>query len=253
MSKFKTTIKNEKEIEWIREAWRIASMTLDYIWQYVKAWVTTEELDHICNSFIISKWWKSACKWYHWYPKFTCISLNDTICHWIPKKDEILKEGDILNIDITVIKDWFYWDTSRMYTIWEISPIANKLIEVTKKALDIWISQAYPWNMTWNIWYEIAKFVEANWFSVVLEYTWHWIWRNFHEEPFIYHKAKKWTWIRLMPWMVFTIEPMINLWTHKTVILGDKWTVKTQDWKLSAQFEHTIAITADWNEILTVS
>lgn len=248
----KIIIKNEKDILWIREASKIAAQTLDYISSYVKAGVSTEELDHICNTFILSKWWKSACIWYHNYPKFTCISLNDTICHWIPNKDELLKDWDILNIDVTVFKNWYFWDTSRMYTVWNISPIAQKLIDVTKKCLDIWISQAFPWNMTWNIWYEISKYAESNWFSVVLEYTWHWIWRNFHEEPYIYHKSKKWTWYMIKPWMVFTIEPMINLWWNKTKVLSDKWTVKTQDWKLSAQFEHTIVITDSWNEILTL-
>lgn len=251
--KNRITIKNPKDIEWIKSAWKIASETLDMIWEYVKIWITTEELDHICNAFIISKWWKSACIWYNWYPKFTCISLNDTICHWIPSKNEILKDWDILNIDITVYKNWYFWDTSRMYTVWIISEQAKDLINVTQKALEIWINQVYPWNMTWNIWYEISKYVESKWFNVVLEYTWHWIWKWFHEEPYIYHKAKKWSWVKIVEWMVFTIEPMINIWTNKTMLLKDNWTVKTQDWKLSAQFEHTIAVTDKWYEILTIS
>lgn len=253
MKKNKITIKTPEDIIWIREAWKIASQTLDMIWQYIKAWINTEELDHICNRFIMSKWGKSACIWYNWYPKFTCISLNDTICHGIPTMKELLKEWDILNIDITVYKDWYFWDTSRMYSVWNISPQAQKLIDVTKKCLEIWIWQAYSGNMTGNIWYEIAKYAEKNWFSVVLEYTGHGIWRSFHEEPWIYHKASKWSWIKIVPWMVFTIEPMINLGWSKTKLLNDRWTVKTQDWKLSAQFEHTILVTEDWFEILTIS
>lgn len=253
MAKNKIIIKTSEDIQWIREAGRIASLALDMIGQYIKEWISTEELDHICNTFILSKWWKSACIGYNWYPKFTCISLNDTICHWIPTKSEILKTWDILNVDITVNKDWYFWDTSRMYTVWEILPQAQKLIDVTQKALDIWISQVYPGNMTGNIGYEISKFVESKWFSVVLEYTGHWIGRWFHEEPYIYHKSQKNSWVKIVPWMVFTIEPMINLWTPRTKVLNDKWTVKTQDWKLSAQFEHTIAVTEDWYEILTLS
>lgn len=253
MWKNKIYLKTPEDIAWIKESWRIASQTLDIIWQYIKAGISTEELDHICNTFILSQWWKSACIGYNWYPKYTCISLNDTICHGIPNPKEILKNWDILNIDITVYKNWYFWDTSRMYSVWNINPQAQKLIDVTKKCLEIWISQVYPWNMTWNIWYEIAKYAEKNWCSIVLEYTGHWIGKWFHEEPWIYHKAPKWSWIKMMPWMVFTIEPMINLWTARTKLLSDKWTVKTQDWKLSAQFEHTILVTENWFEILTVS
>jgi len=253
MAKSKITIKNSEDIAWIREAWRIASQALDIIWQYIKVWISTEELDHICNTFIISQWWKSACIWYNWYPKFTCISLNDTICHGIPTTKELLKEWDILNIDITVYKNWYYWDTSRMYIVWKTNPQAEKLIKVTKKCLEIWIWQVYPWNMTGNIWYEISRYAENQWFSVVLEYTWHGIGKWFHEEPYIYHKAKRWSWVEMVPGMVFTIEPMINLWTPRTKLLNDKWTVKTADWKLSAQFEHTILVTENWFEILTLS
>lgn len=253
MAKMKVIIKNEKQIEGIRASSKIAAMTLDMITPYVKEWISTEELDHICNAFIIGSKWHSACIGYHGYPKYTCISLNDTICHWIPNKSEILKNWDILNIDVTVIKDWFYWDNSRMYTVWEVSTQAKKLIDVTKKALDIWINQVRPWNYTWNIWYEISKYVEGLWFSVVREYTGHWVWVDFHEEPYIYHKALKDSWIKMEAWMIFTIEPMINIWWHKTKILKDWWTVKTQDTKPSAQFEHTILVTDSWYEILTLA
>lgn len=253
MRRNKITINTPEDIAWIRESWRIASLALDMIWQYVKEWISTEELDHICNTFIISQGGKSACIGYNWYPKYTCISLNDTICHWIPNAKELLKEWDILNIDITVYKNWYFWDTSRMYTVGNITPQAKKLINVTNKCLEIWMSQVYPGNMTGNIWYEIAKYAEKNWCSVVLEYTGHGIGKRFHEEPWIYHKAQKWSWVKIETWMVFTIEPMINLWWSKTKLLWDKWTVKTQDWKLSAQFEHTIVVTEDWFEILTLS
>lgn len=252
MTKQHSNIKNEKDIIWIKEASIIAADTLSMIEKYVKVGISTEELDQICNAFIQKKWWKSACIWYHWYPRYTCISLNDTICHWIPSKWEILKEWDILNIDITVYKNWYFWDTSRMYTVWKTSGDAQRLIDVTKKALEIWINEVYPWNMTWNIWYAISKYVEPLWYSVVREYTGHSIWKSMHEAPYIYHKAPKNSWVKMVPWMVFTIEPMINAWTYKNKVLGDKWTVKTLDWKLSAQFEHTILVTENSYEILTM-
>ncbi len=244
-------IKNDSQIEWIRKACKIAAQTLSMIWTYIKPWISTEELDHICNAFIIKSWWKSACIGYNWYPKYTCISLNDTICHWIPSKNEILKNWDILNIDVTVIKDWYFWDTGKMFKVWEISQQASMLIEVTKKALEIWIKQVIPWNYTGNIWYELAQFVESKWFSVVREYVWHGVWVKFHEDPVIYHKAPKNSGIIIKPWMIFTIEPMINIWNYKTKILNDKWTVKTFDWSLSAQYEDTLLVTKNGCEILT--
>jgi methionyl aminopeptidase len=251
MSSWNVIIKTPKQIEGIRKACKIAAETLAMIWNYIKPWISTEELDHICNAFIIKSWWKSACIWYNWYPKYTCISLNDTICHGIPSKNEILKTWDILNIDVTVIKDWYFWDTGRMFTVWEIPKIVKDLIAVTYDALQIWIDESKPWNYSWNIWYKIANFVEPKWFSVVREYTGHGTWLAFHEEPFIYHKAPKNSGIILKPGMIFTIEPMINIWTYKTKILSDKWTVKTHDGGLSAQVEDTLLITEDGNEVLT--
>lgn len=245
-------IKWPRQIEWIRKASKLVANTLKMIEEYVKPGVTTEELDHLCNLYIKKNWWKSASIGYMGYPKYTCISLNDVICHWIPSKNTILKDWDILNIDITVVMNWYFWDASSMYTVWEISNTAKKLIEVTKKCLDIWIAQVRPWNRSWNIWFEISKYAEKNWFSVVREYTWHWVWLFLHEEPYIFHKAEKWSWVDLKPGMVFTIEPMINEKWYKTILLKDDWTVKTADWWLSAQFEHTILVTEKWYEILTL-
>jgi len=244
-------IKNEEQINWIRKASLLTARTLDMIWKYVKAWVTTEELDDICNAFILKNWWTSACINYHWYPKYTCISLNDTICHWIPNNKEKLKEWDILNIDVTSIVDWYFWDASRMFKVWKISWEAEQLIKVTHDAWKIWIEQIRPWNYFWNIWYEIAKYVEKKWYSVVKDYTGHWVWIEFHEQPYIYHKAPKNSGEIMEEWMVFTVEPMINTKWFKTKTLKDWWTVKTKDKWLSAQWEHTILVTKTWYEILT--
>ncbi|MDD2487043.1 MAG: type I methionyl aminopeptidase [Candidatus Gracilibacteria bacterium] len=253
MAKTKIIIKNDKQIQGIRAASKIAAQALDMITPYVKEGISSEELDHICNTFIMSLGGHSACIGYHGYPKYTCISLNDTICHGIPSKNEILKPGDILNIDVTVIKDGYYGDTSRMYTVGEISEQAKNLISITKKALEIGIGQVRPGNFTGNIGYEIAKYVEAKGYGIVREYTGHGVGMDLHEEPYIYHKAPKNSGIIMEAGMIFTIEPMINVGSHKTKILKDGWTVKTEDSKLSAQFEHTILVTSDGFEILTLA
>ena len=247
----KIIIKTPEQIAGIKKASLLTARTLDMIWEFVKPWISTLELDNICNEFILKNWWTSACINYHWFPKYTCISLNDTVCHWIPKEGEILKEGDILNIDITTIVDWYFWDASRMYTVWEISAKADKLIKASLKALEIWVKQVRPWNYFGNIWYEIARYIEPLGYSIVMDYTWHWVWLAFHEAPHVFHKARKNSWEIMRPGMVFTIEPMINTWKHQTKVLNDNWTVKTKDKSLSAQWEHTVLVTETWYEILT--
>ncbi len=247
----KIIIKTPDQITGIRKACLLTAQTLDMIWTHIKAWISTEELDTLCNKFIIQNWWVSACINYHWFPKYTCISLNDTICHGIPSWWEILKDWDILNIDITTIVDWYFWDASRMYTVWEITEKSRKLIQAAAKAWEIWIEQIRPWNYYGNIWYEIAKYIEWLGYSVVRDYTGHGVWLEFHEAPHVFHKAAKNSWEKILPWMIFTVEPMINIWKHQCRILWDKWTVKTKDKSLSAQWEHTILVTNTGYEILT--
>ena len=247
----KIIIKTLKQIEGIRKASLLTAKTLDMIWEFVKPWISTLELDNICNEFILQNGGTSACIGYHWFPKYTCISLNDTICHWIPDEGEILKEGDILNIDVTSIVDWYFWDASRMYTVWEISVKSDKLIKAAHDAWKIWIEQIKPWNYFWNIGYEIAKFAEPLGYSIVMDYTGHWVWVQFHEAPHVFHKAKKNSWEKIEVWMIFTVEPMINVGKHQAKVLWDNWTVKTKDWSLSAQWEHTILVTENGYEILT--
>lgn len=244
-------IKTPQQIEGIRKASLLTAQTLDMIWKYVKAGISTQELDTICNDFIIKNGWVSACIWYHWFPKYTCISLNDTVCHWIPNKNEILKNGDILNIDVTTIVDWYFWDASRMFGVWEIPEKSKKLIHATHDAWKIGIEQIYPGNYYWNIWYEISKYAEGLWYSVVRDYTGHWVGVEFHEPPYVFHKAAKNSWAKIKEWMIFTVEPMINIWWYQTKLLQDQWTVKTKDSSLSAQWEHTILVTSNWYEILT--
>lgn len=247
----KIIIKTPEQIAGIRKASLLTARTLDMIWNFVKPWISTLELDNICNEFILKNWGTSACINYHWFPKYTCISLNDTICHWIPSEWEILKEGDILNIDVTTIVDWYFGDASRMYTVGEISEKANKLIKAAHEAWKIWIQQVKPWNFFGNIGYEIARYVEPLGYSVVMDYTGHWVGVAFHEAPHVFHKAKKNSGEIMKPWMIFTVEPMINTGKHQCKVLADNWTVKTKDKSLSAQWEHTILVTENWYEILT--
>jgi len=244
-------IKNKKQIEGIRKASLLTAKTLDMIGKYVQPGISTEELDTICNNYIMNNWGSSACIWYYDFPKYTCISLNDTICHGIPSTSEILQEWDILNIDVTTIVDGYFWDASRMYTVGKISDKARELIQVTHDCWKIWIEEIKPWARFWKIWYKISKYAESRGYSVVRDYTWHGVGVNFHEDPYVYHKADKHSWAKMKPWMIFTVEPMINIGGHETKILADKWTVKTKDSSLTAQWEHTILVTDTWYEILT--
>ncbi len=257
----KILIKNPEQIAGIRKAGNLTARTLDMIWAYVKAWVSTLELDNIMNTFILSNGGISACinyngnnTWGKWgYPRSTCISLNDVICHGIPRADEILKEWDILNIDVTTIVDGYFGDASRMYTVWAISEKAKELIAVTKKAWEIGIAEVRAGNFFGNIGYAISQYAEGRGYSVVRDYTGHGVGIEFHEEPYVYHKAERNTGPKMQAGMVFTIEPMINLGKYASKLDKDNWTARTKDGSLSAQFEHTIAVTETGYEILTVS
>ncbi len=257
----KIIIKTPEQIAWIRKAGNLTARTLDMIGAYVKVGVSTLELDNIMNTFILSNGGVSACidykgnnTWGKWgYPRSTCISLNDVICHGIPRADEILKEGDILNIDVTTIVDGYFGDASRMYTVWAVSEKAKELIAVTKKAWEIGIAEVRPGNFFGNIGYAISQYAEGRGYSVVRDYTGHGVGIQFHEEPYVYHKAEKNTGPKMQVGMVFTIEPMINLGKYASKLDKDNWTARTKDGSLTAQWEHTILVTETGHEILTVS
>lgn len=257
----KIRIKTSEEITGIRKASKLTAMTLDMIGEYVHAWVSTLELDQIMNTFIIKHGGVSACINYQWannwgkwgYPRATCISVNDVICHGIPRADEVLQEWDILNIDVTTIVDGYFGDSSRMYTVGSISDKAKNLIDIAKKSMEIGISEVRPGNFFGNIGFQIATYAESRWYSVVREYTGHGVGVEFHEEPYVYHKAGKNTWPKMQAGMIFTIEPMINAGKFATKLDRDDWTVRTKDGSLSAQWEHTILVTESGYEILTMS
>lgn len=219
MEQRKIIIKNPREIEGIRRASRLAAATLDMIGQYVRPGISTEELDHICNAFIIENGGKSACIDYlgnnRWgkggYPKCTCISRNEIICHGIPNAEELLQDGDIVNIDVTVILNGYFGDTSRMYLVGEVSEKRRKLVSAAETAMYRGIEVIRPEARIGDIGYAIASYAEGLGYSVVREYTGHGVGVQFHEAPDVYARAQRATGARIVPGMVFTVEPMINM------------------------------------------
>ena len=248
----KIIIKTPEQIEGIRKSSKLAGQTLEYIAPFVKEGVSTEYLDQKIEAYIRENGAIPATLGYSGYPKSCCISLNEVVCHGIPNENTILKNGDILNIDVTTILDGYFGDTSKMFTIGEVSQVALDLIEVTKHSLDLGIQQVKPGNQFGNIGFAISKYVKSQGFSVVYEYCGHGVGIEFHEEPQVDHTSRRNTGPIMKPGMTFTIEPMINQGRPGTEVDKlDKWTARTVDKKLSAQFEHTILITETGYEVLT--
>ncbi|MCP3670983.1 MAG: type I methionyl aminopeptidase [Gammaproteobacteria bacterium] len=244
-------IKTPEEIEKMRIAGRLAAEVLEMVKPLVKPGVTTEELDRTCHDYIVNEQDAIPAPLnYRGFPRSICTSINHQVCHGIPS-DKRLKNGDIINIDITVIKDGFHGDTSKMFMIGEPSVLARRLVNITSEALQIGMDQVKPGAHLNNIGQAIQKFVESNNYSVVREYCGHGIGREFHEEPQILHYATADPGPILQPGMCFTIEPMVNAGKRTVKLLPDGWTVVTRDRSLSAQWEHTIVVTDDGYEILT--
>ncbi|MDR2157819.1 MAG: type I methionyl aminopeptidase [Holosporaceae bacterium] len=246
------TIYSKKDFNGLRKAGQLAAHILDYISPFVQQGVTTLELDDLCHREIVKNNALSATLGYNGYPKSTCISLNHVICHGIPSERK-LNNGDILNIDVTVILDGWYGDASRMYSVGKISPKARELIDVTYNAMMLAIDLVKPGIYLGDIGYAIQNYVESKKFSIVRDYCGHGIGRVFHDEPAVLHFGKPGTGLLLQPGHVFTIEPMVNVGGYKTKLLPDGWTVITADRSLSAQFEHTIGVTETGREIFTTS
>ena len=247
------SIKTPAEIEKMRTAGRLASEVLDMIEQHIKPGISTDELNTICNNFIVNEQQAIPAPLnYHGFPKSICTSVNHVICHGIPS-DKRLKKGDIINVDITVIKDEYHGDTSRMFYVGEVSSIAKKVCEIAKECMMLGVNMVKPGVQLGDIGHAIQQHAEAKNFSVVREYCGHGIGKIFHEEPQVLHYGKPHTGVTLQEGMTFTIEPMINVGRKETRLLADDWTVVTKDRSLSAQWEHTILVTADGVEILTAS
>ncbi len=251
-------IKTPDDIQKMRVAGRLASEVLDFITPHVKAGVTTGELDRLCHDHMVNVQHtipaplNYAPPGHSPYPKSICTSINHQVCHGIPG-DKALKNGDIVNLDITVIKDGFHGDTSRMFLVGEPNRQAARLCEVTYEAMWRGIRMVRPGAHLGDIGHAIQTFAEASGYSVVREFCGHGIGRNFHEAPQVLHYGRAGTGTKLQAGMVFTIEPMINAGKKAIRQLGDGWTIVTADHSLSAQWEHTVLVTDTGFEVLTVS
>ena len=251
-------IKTAEDIERMRVAGRLAAELLDFITPYVKPGITTGELDRLCHEYMqnvqgtVPAPLHYAPPGYRPYPKSICTSVNHQVCHGIPG-DRVLKNGDILNIDVTVIKEGFHGDTSRMFYAGEPSIQARRLCEVTFECMWLGIKAVRPGGYLGDIGAAIQQHAEANGYSIVREFCGHGIGRKFHEEPQVLHYGRAGTGPRLEPGMIFTVEPMVNAGRAAIRELADGWTIVTKDHSLSAQWEHTVLVTPTGYEVLTQS
>jgi methionyl aminopeptidase len=251
-------IKNDEDIAKMRIAGRLASEVLDFITPHVVAGITTGELDKLCHDYMVNVQGTTpaplnyAPPGYKPYPKSICTSVNHQICHGIPG-DKKLKNGDTVNLDITVIKDGYHGDTSRMFSVGDVSVAARRLSEITYEAMWIGIELVKPGNTLGDIGAAIQKFAEGFGYSIVREFCGHGIGTKFHEEPQVVHYGKPGTGVVLQKGMIFTIEPMINAGRREIKEMPDGWTIVTKDHSLSAQWEHTILVTDDGYEVMTLS
>ena len=252
------TLKSSDEIEKMRVAGRLAGEVLDYITPFVRAGVLTKELDKLCHDYMVNVQGtipaplNYAPPGYTPFPKSICTSVNHVVCHGIPG-ERPLKNGDIVNLDITTIKDGFHGDTSRMFVVGDASIMAKRVCHIAFESMWLGISRVKPGARLGDIGSVIQRYAEKNGFSVVREYCGHGIGRNFHEEPQVLHYGTPGTGMELVAGMIFTIEPMINAGKAAVSELPDGWTIVTRDRSLSAQWEHTILVTDSGYEVLTLS
>ena len=246
------TFKTPEQIDRMRVAGRLAAEVLEMLVPHVKPGVSTEEIDQLAYRHIVDvQGAVPANVGYKGFPKTVCTSVNHVICHGIPSPGKVLKDGDIVNIDVTVIKDGWHGDTSRMYCVGTPSVLARRLVDTTLEAMLRGIGQVRPGATLGDIGHAIQQHAEAAGFSVVREYCGHGIGRIYHEDPQVLHYGQPGAGLKLQKGMTFSVEPMINAGKPHTRLLPDGWTVVTKDHSLSAQWEHTIAVTDDGHEILT--
>ena len=246
-------LKNQEELDGMRKAGKLAAEVLEMIGSHVKPGISTGELDRICQDFIINEQLATPANiGYRGFEKTLCTSINQVICHGIPDENRILKSGDIMNIDVTVIKDGWHGDTSKMFLIGKVQPHNQRLVRITQECLYEGIKAVKPGGKLGDIGAAIQNHAEKNHYSVVEEYCGHGIGKVYHDEPQILHYGEAGSGQDIIEGMCFTIEPMINLGTKFTRILSDGWTVETRDGKNSAQWEHTIYVSNEGAEILTL-
>jgi methionyl aminopeptidase len=247
------TIKTPAEQEQMRVAGRLAADVLDMIAPHIVPGVTTDELNARCHEYIVGvQDAVPAPLNYRGFPKSICTSVNHVVCHGIPSPDKRLKQGDIINVDVTVIKDGWHGDTSRMYAVGKVAPAAQRLIDITREAMWIGIRQIRPGAHLGDLGAAIQAFVEPQHLSIVREYCGHGIGRVFHEDPQVLHYGERGRGVELQPGMTFTVEPMVNAGKRHVRLLPDGWTVITKDHSLSAQWEHTVLVTDAGYEVLTL-
>ncbi|MBD1838807.1 type I methionyl aminopeptidase [Coleofasciculus sp. FACHB-64] len=242
---------SNRELDKMRQAGRLAAELLNHLEPMVKPGVSTLEINDEAERWTLAHKAKSAPLGYKGFPKSLCTSINEVVCHGIPSAKQVLKEGDIINIDVTPLVDGYHGDTSKTFFVGKPSPIAKKLVEVTLECLNRGIAEVKPGARIGDIGAAIQAYAEGEGFSVVRNFAGHGVHRIFHTAPEILHYGRRGTGKRLRPGMVFTIEPMINEGTWEVELLDDGWTAVTLDRKLSAQFEHTVAVTEEGVEILT--
>lgn len=244
-------IRSEEQIAGIRESAKINTALLDYISENIREGITTQDVDDMVYEFTTSHGAIPATLHYEGYPKSCCISRNEIVCHGIPSKKEFLRNGDIVNVDVSTIYNRYFSDASRMFMIGEVSEECQRLVKVTKECLEIGIATAQPWARMGDVGAAIQEHAEKNGYSVVRELCGHGCGVKFHEPPEVLHYGKRGTEELIIPGMTFTIEPMINMGKKEIFIDENDWTVVTKDLKPSAQWEHQILITETGNEILT--
>jgi methionyl aminopeptidase len=246
------TIKSADEIQKMRVAGRLAAEVLEMVGPHIRPGVTTDEIDAVCHRYIVDVQQAIPAPLnYRGFPKSVCTSVNHQVCHGIPGSKR-LKNGDILNVDVTVIKDGFHGDTSKMFLVGEPSVLARRLARVTQEAMWIGIREVRPGTRLGDIGHAIQQFVESHHYSVVQEYCGHGIGKEFHEEPQVLHYGTPGTGLALQAGMCFTVEPMVNAGKRQVKLLPDGWTVVTKDRSLSAQWEHTVLVTEAGYEVLTL-
>jgi len=243
-------MKSKKQIEGIRKSCKLTHDILDMVGEKIKVGITTEEINTWVHEYTVKHNAYPAPLGYGGFPKSVCTSINDVICHGIPS-ETVLKDGDIVNVDVSCILDGYYGDASRMYSIGKMSKEALDLVRISKECMDLGIEQVKPYNTLGDIGYAIQHHAESHGYSVVYDYGGHGVGLEFHEEPFVAHIGNKGEGTIILPNMTFTIEPMINIGSPDTRVLDDDWTAVTTDGSLSSQWEHTILVTETGYEILT--
>jgi len=245
-------IKTPEQIAGIREACKINTAVLDEVAKHIKAGMTTAEIDKIVYDFTVAQGATPAPLGFCGFPKSVCTSINDQVCHGIPSEHDVLKSGDIVNVDVSTIYNGYYADASRMFMIGKVNPKAEKLVNITKECLKRGIEAANAWGTVGDIGAAVSALARKHGYSVVEEFGGHGVGVEFHEEPFVCHVGKRGTGMLLVPGMILTIEPMINAGKRDIFVdAANEWTVYTNDGSLSAQWEHTILITEKGPEILT--